>query len=400
MNPMNHVFADRMDRIPESFIREILKVATTPNVISFAGGLPNPITFPVDKMAAAAEKIITREGKTVFQYAPTEGYPPLRDYLAQLQSKREGIKIDPEEILILNGSQQGLDLAGKLFCNKEQNILLEEPSYLGAIQAFSAYEPMFHSVALGENGPDLTEFNSITRKVKPKFFYCIPNFQNPTGCCYSTAQRLALIDAQFHSNMLWIEDNPYGEIFFNEERSPDFHSLIPEKTISLGSFSKIISPGIRLGWATGPQHIIRKMAVAKQASDLHSGNLAQRIVYQFLCDNPLDVHLNRIRNFYKGQADTMEGLIRQYFPKEVSWIEPKGGMFLWVKLPAEVSAVSLLDEAMRQGVIFVPGENFFLDKSKGTSTLRLNFSNPSKDEMKTGMEVLGKILTRMITAPS
>jgi 2-aminoadipate transaminase len=394
MNVPMPKFADRMSTIPESFIREILKVATTPDVISFAGGLPNPLYFPIEKLAVAAEKVISQDGRTALQYAPTEGYLPLRDYLAQRQSAKEGLRIDPEQLIILNGSQQGLDLVAKLFCNKNEPVLLEEPSYLGAIQAFSAYEPTFHSIRLVEDGPDPVEFNNVTRKARPCFFYSIPNFQNPTGACYSATRRMDLVESQYHSGMLWVEDNPYGEIYFERGDDPDFHSLIPEKTIYLGSFSKMVSPGLRLGWATGPAAIIRKMVVAKQASDLHSNNLAQRIIYQFLCDYSLDDHLHTVRTFYREQASLMVSLLKEHLP-QAKFIQPKGGMFLWIVLPEAIDASVFLQETMKEKVIFVPGNYFFLDKQKGRNTIRLNFSNPSREEMINGIRIMGHVLNRM-----
>lgn len=390
------LFADRMGCIPESFIREILKVASAKDVISFAGGLPNPLLFPVEKLALAAEKVLRKDGRHALQYAPTEGYLPLRDFLAQRQSLKEGVPITAEQILILNGSQQGLDLCGKLFCNKNEPILLEEPSYLGAIQAFSVYEPAFHTVSLLSDGPDQAQFSDVIKKVNPKFFYCIPNFQNPTGYSYSQARRVELIESQNGSSMIWIEDNPYGEIFFAEHGRQNFHALIPEKTIQLGSFSKIMSPGMRLGWASGPLRLIRKMAIAKQAADLHSNNLAQRIAYQFLLDNDLDSHLNSIRNFYHRQCEQMVMLLTRFFPPVIEVIRPEGGMFLWVTLPQKIDAQAFLDKALQQNVIFVPGNHFFLDHSQGKNTLRLNFSNPSEAEMEKGLFILGSILNEMM----
>ena len=301
-----------------------------------------------------------------------------------------------EQILILSGSQQGLDLCGKLFCNKNEPILLEEPSYLGAIQSFSAYEPAFHTVTLRSDGPDPSEFKRVIKEVNPKFFYCIPNFQNPTGYSYSRDRRIELAESQLPSPMIWIEDNPYGEIFFEEHDRPNFHSLMPEKTIQLGSFSKIMSPGMRLGWASGPLPLIRKMAIAKQASDLHSSNLVQRIAWQFLYDNNLDDHLNSIRLFYRKQCDQMASAVKRFFPPGIEMVKPDGGMFLWITLPQQISAQSLLDHALRQNVIFVPGNHFFLDPGKGTNTLRLNFSNPSEAEMEKGLFILGSILGEMI----
>jgi 2-aminoadipate transaminase len=393
-------FADRINTIPESFIREILKVSTRPDMISFAGGLPNPDFFPVAKMAEAAEKVFRNEGKTALQYAPTEGYLPLRDWIAQRQTKKGGVPVYAEDVLMLNGSQQGLDLCGKLLINRNTNILLEEPSYLGAIQAFSAYQPNFHSIKLLEGGPDVNEFTSMTRRVKPNFFYCIPNFQNPTGNCYHGNRRIELIEPQTNSDMWWIEDNPYGEIYFNETIYSDIHSILPRRTIHLGSFSKIISPGLRIGWAIGPKEAIKKMALIKQGTDLHTNNLSQRIVYQFLCDYSIDEHLESIRTFYKKQAVLMVDLIRSFFPEEVIFLQPQGGMFLWLTLPDNISAKTILDKAVENNVLFVPGEYFFLDPGKGKNTLRLNFSNPTEKEMKIGMKILGELISKMIAKPS
>lgn len=389
-------FSDRMKSIPESFIREILKVSSKPEMISFAGGLPNPKFFPVEKIAAAAEKVFVKEGTAALQYWVTEGYLPLRDYIAQWQSKKTGLHITAEEVLMLNGSQQGLDLVGKLFINQSSQVLLEGPSYLGAIQAMSAYQPQFHHIKIEEGGPDVDEFNWMMNNVKPDLFYCVPNFQNPTGNTYDRLRRERLGSGSYATDAIWVEDNPYGEIYFDEINLPDFISLRPEATISLGSFSKIISPGMRMGWALGPKEAIKKMAIAKQASDLHSNNLTQRIIYQFLMDNTLEDHLQSIRMFYKGQAEWMMACMQQCFPKEVTWIKPKGGMFIWVTLPNSLKADDLLEKAILQNVLFVPGQNFYADFSQGHNSLRMNFSNPSKDEIRKGTSILGTLIHEMM----
>jgi 2-aminoadipate transaminase len=390
-------FSDRMQNMPESFIREILKVSSKPEVISFAGGLPNPKFFPVDRIAAAAEKVFSKEGTSALQYWVTEGYLPLRDYIAQWQSAKAGRKLTAEEILMLSGSQQGLDLVGKLFLNPGSNALLEGPSYLGAIQAMSAYQPEFHHIKIYEGGPDVNEFSQAMKTLKPPLFYCIPNFQNPTGNTYDLSHRQAMAATEYNNDTVWLEDNPYGEIYFEKNYLPDFFNLLPERTISLGSFSKIISPGMRMGWAAGPRDIIKKMSIAKQASDLHSNNLTQRIIYQFLIDNALEDHLNAIRTFYKEQADFMIAEMTQYFPTQVTWIKPKGGMFIWVTLPDHMQANALLKMAIEQNVIFVPGQHFFIDPKQGTNSLRMNFSNPSKDEITKGIKVLGSLIYDMMT---
>lgn len=387
-------FADRIKNIPESFIREILKVSTQPGMISFAGGLPHPDFFPSEKIAKAAEKVLSMDGKNALQYAPTEGYLPLRDYIAQRQSQKEGTKVTAEEVLILNGSQQGLDLAGKLFLNAGSDMLLEAPSYLGAIQAFSLYQPAFHEVEISHGGPDMESLKSILSQKNPVLFYCVPTFQNPTGNTYDLHHRQKVVSSLENFDTVTIEDDPYGEIYFDNQRLPTLHSMMPEKTIYLGSFSKIISPGLRLGWATGTQNIIKKMTVAKQASDLHTSNFSQRIIYQFLIDNSLEDHLETIRTFYKSQAFDMIRLIKTHFPANVEWTEPMGGMFIWLKLPERINASALLTKAMAHNVLFVPGKYFYTGRPH-ENTLRMNFSNPSKHEMERGIKILGDIIKEM-----
>jgi 2-aminoadipate transaminase len=389
-------FADRVKCIPESFIRQILNVSSQPETISFAGGLPNPQFFPADKLANAAEQVLRKNGAAALQYWVTEGYLPLRDYIGEWQSKMTGTKVDAEDILMLNGSQQGLDLAGKLFLNPGSPLLLEGPSYLGAIQAFSAYQPDFRHIKIYEGGPDPSEFADFMHRLRPVAFYCVPNFQNPTGNTYDADRRELLAQAGHSTATIWLEDNPYGEIFFDDLRHDHFYSLVPGKTVQLGSFSKIVSPGMRLGWAMGPREIVRKMAVAKQASDLHSNTLAQRIIYQFLVDNSLQDHLTSIRTFYKSQADHMIAAMQKYFPKTVKWTIPKGGMFIWVTLPSEIKSRVLLAKAMAENVLFVPGENFYVEGSDGSNCMRMNFSNPSKPDITKGIKILGDLLVEMM----
>lgn len=391
-------FSQGMKNIPESFIREILKVSIKPEMISFAGGLPNPKFFPVEKLAAAAEKVLSKDGAAALQYWITEGYLPLRDYIADWQSKKSGRQISAEDILMLNGSQQGLDLVGKLFLNPATPVMLEGPSYLGAIQAFSMYQPSFHHIQIHNGGPDVYEFNHAMKKFKPVLFYAVPNFQNPTGNTYDRFRREQLASIEHTEETIWVEDNPYGEIYFEKDLLPDFFSLLPERTIHLGSFSKIISPGMRLGWAIGPRDVIKKMAVAKQASDLHSNNLTQRIIYQFLMDNPLENHLETIRKFYKEQAGHMMASMHQYFPEQISWIIPKGGMFIWATLPDGIEARLLLEKAIQQNVLFVPGENFYVDGKGGLNSMRMNFSNPSATEIVKGVKILGELTRDMMKA--
>jgi 2-aminoadipate transaminase len=387
----NYLFADRMKNIPVSFIREILKVTSRPDIISFAGGLPNPAYFPVEAIKEAAIKVLEKDGSNVLQYSLSEGYLPLREFISERYFKKSGMKIPPEEILITNGAQQGLDLAGKVFINPSDYVLLERPAYLGAIQSFSAYEPKFLSADLLTDGIDMDQFSKILDSYPVKLFYTVPNFQNPTGISYSLEKRIQLASKASEHNVMILEDDPYGEIRFRGEPLPSFKELLPEQTILLGSFSKIISPGMRMGWVAADRKIIEAVVLAKQACDLHSNYLSQRIIYQFLLDNDLDAHVELIKNAYGKQRDTMLQLIRNYFPEGYEVTQPEGGMFLWVTLPEEFNTYDLLEQASREKVAFVPGGTFYSDQRKD-NCMRLNFSNTNFDDMEEGIKRLGKIL--------
>jgi 2-aminoadipate transaminase len=387
----NYQFATRMGQIPKSFIREILKITSHPDIISFAGGLPNPEYFPLEAIKEAAIKVFENDGKNVLQYAVSEGYQPLREFIADRYQKKSGMKISPTEILITNGAQQGLDLAGKLFINPSDYILLERPAYLGAIQSFSAYEPRIISTDLLDDGIDPDQFKDILKKYPVKLFYTVPNFQNPTGISYSEEKRHILAQLASNYSMIIVEDDPYGELRFNGKAACPFKKLLPDQTILLGSFSKIISPGMRMGWMAADKKIIEMSVLAKQACDLHSNFLSQRIIYQYLMDNDLDKHIDTIKNAYKKQKDFMLKLIQDYFPEDLTVTQPEGGMFLWVTLPPHINAFDLLDKAAKEKVAFVPGGTFYSDHRRD-NCLRLNFSNTNFEDMEEGIKRLGKIL--------
>lgn len=391
-----NVFADRLKAIPKSFIREILKVTSQPEIISFAGGLPNPATFPVEAVSAATAKVLADDGSSVLQYAVTEGYKPLREYIAGRYKQRFGMTVRPEEILITNGSQQGLDLIGKLTINPGDGIVLETPSYLGALQAFAAYDPRFLTVPLPETGIDTDALQAVCEENnRVKLMYCIPNFQNPTGISYTDGVRRAVADIAQRYPMLVVEDDPYGEIRFLGESLPPIKKYLPEQTLLLGSFSKIIAPGLRMGWIVAPTYIIEKLVVLKQAADLHSNYLSQRVIYQFLQDNSIDDHIATIRSLYRRQRDFMVSMIEKYFPESVRITRPEGGMFLWATLPEGIDAKAVFDIAIREKVAFVPGAPFHL-KGVGANTMRLNFSNSDEEKIERGIAILGGILHRVL----
>ena len=384
-------FADRMQAIPPSFIREILKVTAQPNVISFAGGLPNPRFFPAEAIKDAATKVLVIDGNNALQYAVSEGYLPLRQYISQ-RYLSQGLTISPEEILITNGSQQGIDLAGKILLNKGDCIILESPSYLGAIQAFSAYQPEIVSVDLMPDGIDTSALEQTLASHKVKLMYAIPNFQNPSGTRYSWEKRIRIAELLASSNTILVEDDPYGAIDFTDKPLPSIQKFLPQQTILLGSFSKIVAPGMRLGWVAAPKYIMEKLIIAKQACDLHSNFLSQRIIHQFLVDNDLESHIKQIKNTYLSQRNIMIRAIAQHFPNNISYTIPEGGMFLWITLPHICNTHHLLAAASNAKVAYVPGSTFFLE-GKGQNTLRLNFSNTEEIDIQEGIIRLGNILT-------
>ena len=390
---MKDLFADRMSKVPRSFVREILKVTEDSDIISFGGGLPNPKSFPHKEIAEAASEVLKYESSEALQYSTTEGYKPLRKYIAQRYLKN-GLKVDADEILITNGSQQGLDLVGKVFLNRDDGVIVERPTYLAAIQAFGMYEPRFHSVKLMDDGPDTPALEKLLKNGDSKIFYCVPNFQNPSGISYSEDKRREVARIIQENNAVLVEDNPYGEIRFMGTDLPPIKKFLPDSVL-LGSFSKVVAPGIRLGWVVAGEEVRDKLVTAKQASDLHSNYLSQRMVHRFLTEYDVENHLNKIRNMYRRQRDIMVHSIEEYFPEGVACTKPEGGMFLWVTLPEGVSSMELFDLALKENVAFVPGEAFYADDPE-INTMRLNFSNSDEKNIVEGIKRLSNALEKIL----
>ena len=390
---MKDLFADRMSKVPRSFVREILKVTEDSDIISFGGGLPNPKSFPHKEIAEVASEVLKHESSEALQYSTTEGYKPLREYIAQRYLKN-GLKVDADEILITNGSQQGLDLVGKVFLNRDDGVIVERPTYLAAIQAFGMYEPIFHSVKLMDDGPDTPNLEKLLKNDDSKIFYCVPNFQNPSGISYSEEKRKEVAGIIRENNAVLVEDNPYGEIRFMGTDLPPIKKFLPDSVL-LGSFSKIVAPGIRLGWVVAGEEVMDKLVTAKQASDLHSNYLAQRMVHRFLTEYDVEKHLNKIRSMYRMQRDVMVNSIEEYFPEGVTCTKPEGGMFLWVTLPEGVSSMELFDLAIKENVAFVPGEAFYADDPE-INTMRLNFSNSDEKSIVEGIKRLSNALEKIL----
>ncbi|MBV4431234.1 PLP-dependent aminotransferase family protein [Clostridium tyrobutyricum] len=391
---MSIKFAERMNKVQKSFIREILKVTENPNIISFAGGLPNPLSFPIKEVEEASIKVLNENGSDVLQYSTTEGYRPLREYIAQRYLKRFGLKVDADEILITNGSQQGLDLLGKIFLNKDDNVLIERPGYLGAIQAFSIFEPVFNSVPVNNDGVDIDLLEKSLAMNSPKLFYTVPNFQNPSGTTYSEKNRKAAADILKKYDTILIEDDPYGELRFIGEDLQPIKTYLGDKSVMLGSFSKIVAPAMRLGWICAKGEIMEKLITAKQAADLHTNYYSQRVVHQFLMDNDIEDHIKKIRKLYKGQRDCMVSMIERYFPEGIKSTKPEGGMFLWVTLPEGISSLELFDLAAKENVAFVPGDPFYVNV-KGSNTLRLNYTNSDEKSIEEGIKRLARAIGKL-----
>lgn len=391
---MNKLFANRIGTVHRSFIRDILKVTQRPEVISFAGGLPNPDLFPCDKMAESANRVLSQWGHMALQYSTTEGHPPLRQWIADRYRKRFSMDVDPDSLTVTTGSQQGLDLLAKALVNPGDKIIIEKPGYLGAIQAFSFFEPEFISIQLEDDGPNLAELEQALKQ-NPKMYYAVPNFQNPSGISYSLEKRKAVAELLNKYDTIFVEDDPYGELRFSGQSHPPVGFFAPEKSAMLGSFSKIAAPGLRLGWVYAGEWLATKLVTAKQACDLHTPSITQWIMTDFLENNEIDDHIKLIIERYGSQCETMLKAIDEHFPAGVKVIKPEGGMFVWAKLPEGFDTKEVFDQAIKEDVAFVPGFPFYAEPGP-RRTLRLNFSNSNEERIIEGISRLGKCFNQVL----
>jgi 2-aminoadipate transaminase len=386
---MNWKLAQRAEKMNPSVIREILKVTEKPGIISFAGGLPSPLTFPIDAMREASERVLRDDGKAALQYAASEGYAPLREWVAQ-DLLKQGMHVSPDQVLITTGSQQGLDLVAKILIDAGSRILVETPTYLGALQAFTPMEPIAVGVNSDDHGVDPADLRAKvgTGADKARFVYLLPNFQNPTGRTMTEERRAAVAQVAVECGLPIIEDNPYGDLWFDAPPAPSLSTRHPEGSVYLGSFSKILAPGLRLGYLVAPKALYPKLLQAKQAADLHTPSFNQRVVAEVLKDGFIDRHVPTIRALYKQQCEAMlAALEREMAGLGLSWNRPVGGMFLWVQLPKGLKAVPLLEKAVEKGVAFVPGFAFYAGAAN-ESTLRLSFVTATVAQINTGMAAL------------
>src|SRR5690625_69046 len=389
-------FSQRALQLTSSAIREILKVTTRPEVISFAGGLPSPQGFPVKQLQQAYDYVFTHQGQSALQYGPTEGYQPLREWVADYLSHPDA-PISPDEVLIVSGSQQALDMLGKLFVDPGSKVLVESPTYLGALQSFSVFEPEYVAVETDDEGLIPAEV-SLPKAKGARFIYVLPNFHNPTGLTLDKARRQELIERCAAEKIFIVEDDPYGELRYAGEAQPTLLSLgrqagVP--VVHLGSFSKVLAPGLRLGYIVAPRPIIDKLVQIKQATDLHTTTLSQMAVHQAIKDGFIKQHLPAVRDLYKEQCYYMLDAMDEHFPQEVRWTRPEGGMFIWVTLPKGLDAEALLLKAIDEHVAFVPGTPFYptaagADEHK--NTLRLSFVTVSEARIREGIAILGRLI--------
>lgn len=387
---MQFNLSNRAKTLKASVIREILKITEQPDVISFAGGLPAPEFFPIEELSAINHKILHNEGHSALQYSPTEGFGILRDMIASDRMAKAGVVTNREEILITAGSQQGIEFCARLFLDDGDYIISENPSYLGAINAFNTYNVKYLTVPMDEHGMIMEELEKVLQSGhKPKFIYTIPDFQNPTGITMSVERRIRLVELAKQYMIPIIEDNPYGDVVFSGVRNPAIKSFDKDgMVIFLGTFSKTLCPGLRIGWVCAEHEVLTKFIMLKQISDLQCNTLTQREVGYFLQEYNLDDHVQNIIQVYKKRSDLMQTCMKEYFPSEVSYTHPDGGLFTWVELPDHINTTELLVEALKDKVAFVPGESFF-PNGEYKNFLRLNYSNMPEDKIREGIKRLG-----------
>jgi 2-aminoadipate transaminase len=387
--------ARRTARMNPSVIREILKLSERPDMISLAGGLPSPEGFPVEEIRAASERVLRDTPREALQYAASEGHGPLRDWVAA-HLRARGAAVDAANVLITGGSQQGLDLVGKLLIDPGSRVAVESPTYLGALQAFTPCEPDFVPVAGDPHGPLPA---ALAGYADARFLYLVPDFQNPGGHCLGEDRRRALVAAAQHHHLPLVEDNPYGDLWFDAPPPPPLVARWPEGTVYLGSFSKVLAPGLRLGYVVVPSALYPKLLQAKQAADLHTPGFNQRIVYEVVRTGLLDTHLPGIRARYRAGRDAMQRALLAHLPNGCRWQMPQGGMFFWINLPVGIDALQLLPVAVARGVAYVPGAAFCAGAPQ-RNTLRLSFVTASPAQIEAGVARLGEVLAAALSSQS
>lgn len=385
-------FAERTHNMMSSIIREILKLALQPDIISFAGGMPAAELFLIREFEEACQYVLTHDGVRALQYGTTEGYPPLKQYLVE-KMKEYDVPAEQENILLINGSQQALDLIGKIFINPGDVVLTEGPTYLGAIQAFRAYQARLVTVPLDEEGIQTGKLEEALERHPVKFIYVLPNFHNPAGVTMTLERRLKLVELAAKYGVFIVEDDPYGELRFEGQDITPLVVLHKENVLYLSTFSKTLSPGIRLGWIVAPSKIIAKLVQAKQGSDLHTSTFVQMVTNDICQRGILRSHVKTIREVYRGRRDAMLAAMERHFPPGVTWTRPQGGLFLWVQVPEHIDTTEFLNLALQEKVAFVPGRAFYPDDD-GQNAMRLTFATADPERIEEGIKRLERALTR------
>lgn len=394
---MKDLFAERMNILRASDIREILKITQRPEVISFAGGLPAPEFFPSREIADVTCRVLEREGTRALQYSTTEGHSPLRDFIAARMNRKWGTSLSPDEILITTGSQQGLDLIGKIFLDRDDVVVCESPTYLGAVMSFNTFRPRWIEVPTNDDGMDMGVLKSVLeRERRVKFIYVVPNFQNPTGRTWSLLRRRELMELVTRHSVPVVEDNPYGELRFAGEPLPAIQSMDTTGSVmSLGTFSKIFCPGLRVGWIAANKAFRDKLVIVKQGADLHSSTFDQMVTAEYLATYDIDQNIQRILVAYRSRRDVMVRALELEMPAGVRFSRPAGGLFLWVELPDEINSRELLSRCLEHNVAFVPGGSFFPARNR-ENTLRLNFSNMPEERIVEGVRRMAVAVREMM----
>lgn len=392
----NTIFAKRMENIRASEIRELLKITERPDIISFAGGLPAPELFPIEEMALISSKVILEEGRKALQYSTTEGYLPLREKIAERMNRIFKTSVHQDELIITSGSQQALDFIGKVFIDEGDAIFCESPSYLGALNAFRAYRPNFVEIPTDNDGMLLQDLEAVIASTsRRKLIYVIPDFQNPTGRTWSLERRKKLLEIADKYGVIVVEDNPYGELRFEGEILPALKSMDRNNNvIYLGTFSKTLCPGMRIGWIAAGAGLIEKFVLVKQGADLHTSTISQMQLNKFLDEYDLDEHVNELKKAYKSRRDTVIAAMEKEFLPSVKFNKPNGGLFTWVELPEIFDSRILLEKSLKKGVAFVPGGSFFACNPR-ENTLRINYSNMPEERIIEGVKKLGTAIKEL-----
>jgi 2-aminoadipate transaminase len=394
---MDILFAARTTGAPKSALHRVFAAAAQQDVISFAGGFPNKRFFPAKEIGEAALKVLADSAGRALQYSIAEGYVALREYICARYHEKHGLSVSPDEVLITSGSQQAIDLVGRVMLDEGDFAAIESPGYLGAIDALSFYRPAYLPVPMTGDGPDPDALRRALSAGDVKIFYGVPDFQNPTGITYSAERRREVADIIGKGRTLFVEDNPYGDLRFEGEPLGPVKGLVGERGLLLGSFSKIVAPGLRVGWICADRKIMARLVTAKHATDLHTDYFIQHVIHRYLTDNDIDAHIEQIRAAYLSRRDTMIRMIEEHFPPGVRFTRPEGGLFLWMTLPAGVSSMELFDRALAEKVVIVPGTPFYTAGGGGDDAVRLNFSGVDEEQILEGMKTLGRVAAEMMT---